>query len=418
MILGKKRLAVRWFSICLIVLATVALAYLAISNGQAIQYMTWTYDTAGIYPDLFESIRDVADLHPYEGRSIYPPLTYLILWIFSKMVPGDYSAGFAFGEASVTPNGVLVGTMFFLVSTGVVCAMAANKLSLKGIDVVLYSVAFVSSPAYVFMLERGNIVILSLLFLMFFVFNYNSENTVIRNLALLSLAIATGLKLYPVFFGLLLLNKKHKKDAVKAIVYGVALFILPFAGTGGIQNIAKMLQNITDISADTINNAKGFGYGFKVNISNICQAFGEKMKVQSSTTDWIAGVLMLILLCMVIFVVFISRQEWEKAYALCMVLTLIPTFSWIYNEIYLLIPITLLLYERPELKKNTVLPLILMMLIMGEFPYISLFNSLEGYHKISLSTMLGNASMWVLMIYLVAENFGKLKMWSKTKEGM
>ena len=67
MILGKKRLAVRWFSICLIVLATVALAYLAISNGQAIQYMTWTYDTAGIYPDLFESIRDAADLHPYEG---------------------------------------------------------------------------------------------------------------------------------------------------------------------------------------------------------------------------------------------------------------------------------------------------------------------------------------------------------------
>lgn len=32
MILGKKRLAVRWFSICLIVLATVALAYLAISK--------------------------------------------------------------------------------------------------------------------------------------------------------------------------------------------------------------------------------------------------------------------------------------------------------------------------------------------------------------------------------------------------
>lgn len=157
MILGKKRLAVRWFSICLIVLATVALAYLAISNGQAIQYMTWTYDTAGIYPDLFESIRDAADLHPYEGRSIYPPLTYLILWIFSKMVPGDYSAGFAFGEASVTPNGVLVGTMFFLVSTGVVCAMAANKLSLKGIDVVLYSVAFVSSPARMYLCWNAGI---------------------------------------------------------------------------------------------------------------------------------------------------------------------------------------------------------------------------------------------------------------------
>ena len=92
-----------------------------------------------------------------------------------------------------------------------------------------------------------------------------------------------------------------------------------------------------------------------------------------------------------------------------MVLTLIPTFSWIYNEIYLLIPITLLLYERPELKKNTVLPLILMMLIMGEFPYISLFNRLEGYHKISLSTMQGNESMRELMIYLVAENYGKFK---------
>lgn len=72
MILGKKRLAVRWFSICLIILATVALAYLAISNGQAIQYMTWTYDTAGIYPDLYEStvMRQIY-IHMREDRSIH-----------------------------------------------------------------------------------------------------------------------------------------------------------------------------------------------------------------------------------------------------------------------------------------------------------------------------------------------------------
>lgn len=59
----------------------------------------------------------------------------------------------------------------------------------------------VFSPAYLFMLERGNVVILALLFLEYYTFNYESDDPVKRELALIALAFATCMKLYPVILG-------------------------------------------------------------------------------------------------------------------------------------------------------------------------------------------------------------------------
>lgn len=35
----------------------VCIAYAVLSKGEFIRYLTWTGETAGIYPDLFESVR-------------------------------------------------------------------------------------------------------------------------------------------------------------------------------------------------------------------------------------------------------------------------------------------------------------------------------------------------------------------------
>lgn len=193
----------------------VCIAYAVLSKGEFIRYLTWTGETAGIYPDLFESVRDAANHYPYDWKAIYPPLIYTVLYFFSKLVPGDYVTLGGFADASETPNGLLVGTLFLMIVTVAVCVLAAERLGLKNRGLLGLMTVLVFSPAYLFMLERGNVVILALLFLEYYTFNYESDDPVKRELALIALAFATCMKLYPVIFGVLLLRKDKLKEATR-----------------------------------------------------------------------------------------------------------------------------------------------------------------------------------------------------------
>jgi hypothetical protein len=379
----------------------VCIAYAVLSKGEFIRYLTWTGETAGIYPDLFESVRDAANHYPYDWKAIYPPLIYTVLYFFSKLVPGDYVTLGGFADASETPNGLLVGTLFLMIVTVAVCVLAAERLGLKNRGLLGLMTVLVFSPAYLFMLERGNVVILALLFLEYYTFNYESDDPVKRELALIALAFATCMKLYPVIFGVLLLRKDKLKEATRCIVYGLVLFIVPFFAMGGLKEIPHLFENITKISADTIASTKGFGYGFKVNVGNI---WGAITGLNGSGVELVGSILLLVVVVQIVAVVLLAQEKWEKIYGLTMILTLIPSFSWIYNEIYLLIPFVLYFAAHKTMKRSDWVYIILFSLITVPLPYASFFNSLPGFHKVSLSTLTGNVAMLALLLLLCVKS--------------
>lgn len=382
----------------------VCIAYAVLSKGEFIRYLTWTGETAGIYPDLFESVRDAANHYPYDWKAIYPPLIYTVLYFFSKLVPGDYVTLGGFADASETPNGLLVGTLFLMIVTVAVCVLAAERLGLKNRGLLGLMTVLVFSPAYLFMLERGNVVILALLFLEYYTFNYESDDPVKRELALIALAFATCMKLYPVIFGVLLLRKDKLKKATRCIVYGLVLFIVPFFAMGGLKEIPHLFENITKISADTIASTKGFGYGFKVNVGNIWGAITERLGLNGSGVELVGSILLLVVVVQIVAVVLLAQEKWEKIYGLTMILTLIPSFSWIYNEIYLLIPFVLYFAAHKTMKRSDWVYIILFSLITVPLPYASFFNSLPGFHKVSLSTLTGNVAMLALLLLLCVKS--------------
>lgn len=381
----------------------VCIAYAVLSKGEFIRYLTWTGETAGIYPDLFESVRDAANHYPYDWKAIYPPLIYTVLYFFSKLVPGDYVTLGGFADASETPNGLLVGTLFLMIVTVAVCVLAAERLGLKNRGLLGLMTVLVFSPAYLFMLERGNVVILALLFLEYYTFNYESDDPVKRELALIALAFATCMKLYPVIFGVLL-RKDKLKEATRCIVYGLVLFIVPFFAMDGLKEIPHLFENITKISADTIASTKGFGYGFKVNVGNIWGAITERLGLNGSGVELVGSILLLVVVVQIVAVVLLAQEKWEKIYGLTMILTLIPSFSWIYNEIYLLIPFVLYFAAHKTMKRSDWVYIILFSLITVPLPYASFFNSLPGFHKVSLSTLTGNVAMLALLLLLCVKS--------------
>ena len=112
--------------------------------------------------------------------------------------------------------------------------------------------------------DRGNIVWFCMAFLMVYIFTYDSKNKILREIGLISLAIATSIKIYPVVFGLMLIFDKRWAEAKRCIIYGVLIFFVPFLCFGGFSEFTVLLSNLTNAS----NFLGSIGHGYRLNFSN------------------------------------------------------------------------------------------------------------------------------------------------------
>lgn len=109
---------------------------------------------------------------------------------------------------------------------------------------IMTSIAFCLSMPVIFTIERANFLLMTLFFILFYIFNYDSENKTRRELALISLAMASALKLTPAVLGILLLYNKQWKEAIRTVIYGLILGMVPFLFFhGGLVNIGRMFHN-------------------------------------------------------------------------------------------------------------------------------------------------------------------------------
>lgn len=383
-----------------------ALFFIGLTKGRAMSSLLWNGDTVGIFPDLFESIRDAAEGKPYEGTSIYPAFAYLICWILSRFAPGD---PVNWGTFSLSPNGNVVGFFFFMLCTLAVFALGYQLLKAYRGKVLVLLTLFLFSPGYLFCLERGNMVILTLVFLLFFVGWYDSDQKYERELAFISLAFAAAMKIYPAVFGILLLFRKNWKDVGKTLFYGVAAFTVPFFMFGGLNGIFAMIQNIVSLSIETSVDQRNFGYGYRINIQNIVTASCEWLTANVkwiTISDNLCNLLcycgLLFLLAGIVTIVMFAGKKWQKVWALTLILTLVPTFSWIYNAIYYLVPLVVYLKEE-KIKKFDFWYDICFALIFVPLPYGYIMKTLRGVNKLSYSTMAVFVASLLMTVFIVAE---------------
>ena len=83
---------------------------------------------------------------------------------------------------------------------------------------IMSSIAFCLSMPVIFTIERANFLLMTLFFILFYIFNNDSENKIRRELALISLAMASALKLTPAVLGILLLYNKQWKEAIRTVI--------------------------------------------------------------------------------------------------------------------------------------------------------------------------------------------------------
>jgi hypothetical protein len=389
------------------------------SNGFAFKNIVFR-DALDSFMDHFNSvIYNTVD--PYENSVIYPPLASLTYKICLKLIPSDsFSPIISDPTIKSQPKTLkldqgfmlqfllfcLISLFIFLIATD---CLKKGKKTEKVCFVLLYAL---SSP-FLFMAERGNNIILPLAFSMFFIAFYDSENKFLKEFALISLALAVGYKIYPIAFGVLLLRNKQYKELIRAGIYCIITFVLPFfLFYDGFNSLGLMLKNIVGFGDKRSSSAN---LDTQLDFKRIFYfLYGGSRKITGITispdlVDSYASVFRYLCTGICLIGTFFMQKRW-KIVMLCS--AIIYGFSGAcstYLLLFMMIAIILFLDEEKEYSLFNSLYLFLMILTQINIPFIQ--ETWTRYWPTKISSV-AVVSMVFLVLVEIVINF---IIWNNTR---
>ena len=365
-----------------------------------LQNLHLSADLNDTFMDFFNSIQ--YGRTPYTRRVIYPPLINVIYGFFGKIVPMSIKANGTLAIRASVP-GVLVFELFCMMTAVVYAIAIAGIKGYTKKEKWFLGLGLCFTLPAVFCLERGNSVWLCVAFTMIFVNWYDSPKKMERGVAILSLAIAAAIKIYPAAFGLLLIRHKKWKEALEAIIAGVLVMFVPFVFfTKENRSVTLWISNIINCNKEFQNN----GFGFKLNLSNAMQIVEAWSGVDLSVLIQVLVGVVLLLNCML--VVFDRKmEEWKAVTLLSLLMILIPGFSWTYTLLFMVVPLVLFLNNKSNAKSSWVY-LVLFVLLFAVIPIgnqFALFERInEGYkYQVGISEAIQIMALISIEVSIVGE---------------
>ncbi len=337
----------------------------------------------------YSSTRDVY-LNPINGpgQKGYPPLPYIIAYVFSRIAVFD----------TVSYRDIYAQKMFliiFVIFISMLLSLVNWIISeeLKGSKLFRLTLAFALtySNTMLFSIERANLIIFTLLFLLVYIFWYDNDSKILREFSLISLALAISFKLTPAILGVFLLFEKRYFDILRLGIYSLILVFLPFLFfNGGFNNISVMLYNMNEFFK-TYSDLEGIG--FKAIIYNLISYFIKDFQF-SNLTNNIVDLISISSSILLLFTSWMNRQKWKRVLTITFVLLLIPKISHQYNALYLLPSLVLFLNEKNRGKGDFII--LVSFIIMSSVYYIPNFD------KYSISLFM--IYIYLMMISIVNIN--------------
>lgn len=310
-----------------------------LSNGVTVSNLLFNKDD--VFMDFFNSVVDCSGDAYGESGVIYPPLVVLFYKFCSMFFNIDSMKA---SEVRETSLGMIIFVCFTIVSYILFAKLIYKYKNGSFANKSLFAFFTLFSFPMIYLIERGNIIVLVLPLLLYFVNEYDSDVKYKRHLAYIYLAISVAIKIYPVFFGLLLLKKKKNfKNILLCIFYGAVFFFVPFIFVGGFSQLGVLIHNI--LYTSSMFGSKGFG--FKVSISNTFSLFGHVFNhVRLFET---AGTVFLIITVLAgLFLILFNKwnEDWKIYAVISLIIILVPGFSYIYSVAYMIIPLLFFLNKK------------------------------------------------------------------------
>lgn len=337
----------------------------------------------------------------------YPPLAYFFCLLISRSISlaqtltniDLFALGYQ-GQVGMTPELLLkpyslwVYLMYSLLGV-LLYVFACDSLPLSNIQrrLVMLSVIF-SVPLLAGALERGNMTIYTAGIVLIAMQLRNSSVPWRRELALILIAIAAGLKFYPAFIGLLYLQEKRWKEAVRLIVYGLISVFAPFVFFGGIDGIKVLLSSLTQLSVQTNHH---YRVQYFLGVLSFLKIGGR-----------LASLLNYIFLLVLIVLLFVTRSNVRRLTYLAAMMALFPPNAYRYTILFFLVP--LFAWIRDESRKATKLNYSyavlfgLMFTIPTLFGILTSFRMNFGYYTLSYVELHLYFVVWLFLLAQILQD--------------
>lgn len=382
----------------------VSLFYTIFTRGFNLNNSVWALDTGGIFPDFFETLWASYRLEPYKVGSIYPAFTYLIGYVLDRFLPYWYfmtTSITKWTNLSMYPISFLLGISVFSGAAIVLIYLIRNKIGTSIKHTKLLYVVLATSAPFIYGFERGNLVFYSVIFSLLFILNHDDESIKKRRLSYVFLSIAIVMKIYPVLLVLMIpfSNSRREKwrELLRFILILLPFAIIPFLFTGGLSSIMDMVTNISK----QVGKAAAYGPAYKINISNTIQMIASLLGFDVDHSMLVARIsrfmpYLWVALALIAFK--FSEIKWKKVALLILIIILFPKFSWIYNGLYLFIPLTLFLITKGKNSKMDILYGILFIGAIGLFAYGDLTFYVQSETRTAYATETAIASISQLLL--------------------
>lgn len=304
----------------------------------------------------YSSQRDVYNNTMYTGtyEKIYPALPYVLTYLFSRLVDmNKYHEANYFLNMYQEPFFLIIFIIcLFIILLMIYECIRAYKTGGNIIKVGCAMACVLSMPV-IFTIERANLILITVFCMLFFAFYYDSDNRVMRELALLSLAVAFAFKITPAVFGMLLLYNKKVKEAIRAAIYALLAGIVPFLFfEGGLDNIRLLFRNMSD-SLAVYTDAGG----------TPLYACFLSLGMEASDLKRLVIRLITYIICLLIILTGFYSPRWEAVMGLGIVLLIFPGRSASYCVLYLL-PAFIMFLNQDEHRISDVIVLFSSLLIL------------------------------------------------------
>ena len=327
--------------------------------------------------DFVNPLRDAAQgVAAYTERHVlYPPLGVLLLRLLGRLLPAEYlnTADEDFYTWRDYNAVMLVYLLFALVAFAWIAARLCREEHPAPRRSLLVFCLLCGFP-FVFWLERGNAVL--------FAQNCDSEKAWAREIALVALALAFALKLYPALFGVVLLADRRFKEAIRCAVYALLLLILPSFAYGGPVILFNMVRNVGRFSYYSTGRAEAFYHNFGI---------------PSSVVSALLIPAFVLLIAFLLAFAFVCRRRHLTLAVAAAAMLCVPSVFSCYNMMLMIVPLVLFLRQE-ELRT----PRDFMWFFALALPFAAFLNyPASDYLNIACIALLYAAALWELIATLV-----------------
>lgn len=337
-----------WFLIIAGVSLIIQFIMLFATGGTFIDEIIWDGKN-GNFVDFGAHVARMMDGIPYDINdwdARFPPLAYLFYGAISRLLIN-----------TDCNKWILLYMVMLLVITLCIWFSVIHSYNLFPANRTLFfcCILLLSHPYLWAAFKAANAAFYVLVLLMAAMLLRESEKKFYRELALILIALAAGLKIAPAIFGLLYIKEKRYAEAGRLIIYGIIFFFVPFFFVGGLESAKIYLEILGKVTCFEGPRPE-----------TIIGVFIEGALIlgKSAHFGWQIGrIVSYIFLFFVIVNLLFNRLSWKSIALLSSSLVVVVNLCYPYTLVYFTIPLILFIADLNKKKQYS----------LGDYIYAVLF---------------------------------------------